>query len=296
MKNILILILITALPAVLCISLKDLNSFIPSPKFDPVADRPFLTNLITRVYGGNICNGFKIIEHIEKYPYEHQRIVGFRLLFDEILKNSDLYSVALMTLAWRVQMINDTKNIDLKFIRENLPKSVANFPWSHPVSFQNVEYKEFIYTPWIGETNQMKDKRNRFIYAGNEIKECKGPQCSYAMTPNRNSVLGFNLVNEQRTELIYAGGNDLAFDRQRRYVFGSNARYFTQYGGDLWMFEPIENSNAFRVYNLYYDEYMMFPEDKFKIDKERRPVFTWRSKGCDGGQCEFYIKAGVAYY
>lgn len=286
MKSLFLIIFLTA-PSVLC-SPTGLTSLLASPKFDPVNDRPFLADLITRAYGGNIRHGFKIIDLIESYPYDEQRIVGYRLLFDEMLENNDLYSVELMTLANRVQQLNEkfSTNADIKFISEKLPKSVLNFPWKKEFRIKNKMYNEFIYSPYDG---QIVDAQRRNIYSWKDVNNCNDDSCKWMLQQSKNKISGFHIINKLRNEMLFATNNFVSEAKSFRYVYGWREKIFRPYGGELWMFEPIDGSDAFKIYNMYYGEYMYSQKDRLDKDSDRRRVQTWRKGACDYASCEFLI-------
>lgn len=288
MKQMFLILFLTA-PAVLCgFNPTSLNTLLASPKFDHVTDRQFLTDLITRAYGGNIRHGFKIIDLIESYPSDDQRIGGYRILFDEMMKNNDLYSVELMTLAHRVQQLNEkyATNADIKFISAKLPKSVLNFPWKKDFRIKNKMFNEFIYSPYDG---QVVNEKSRNIYSWKDVNNCNEDSCKWKVQQSSNKISGFTIVNKLRNEMLYASTNKMIDSNDQRLVYCWREKDIRPNGGELWMIEPIQGSDAFRIYNMYYKEYMFSPKNRLNADSDRRKVLTWKRGGCFGDSCEFLI-------
>lgn len=288
MKVLYNLIIFAILPAYY-VSSSRLEDIMTTKAFDPVADREFLNQVIVRMYRGTVRNGFRVLEFIEKFPKPEQRITGYRLLFDEMVKHKDLYTPELMTLAWLVSVSFKEENLantDIIAIREGLPQSVLNFPWNITIRIKSKKYDNCMYTPYNA---YVKDADNRYAFFW--INPDDG-DCYFKIKPSTDDVTGIpglQLWSVKREEPLYAAGSDMLYDNLRRSVFFWRTGSFSKIGGDLWMFEPIENSTDFKIFNIFYKEYLYAAPEQFNFNIERRRAFTWRKSGCEGDHCEFKI-------
>lgn len=249
---------------------------------------------ISEVSRENIRNGLAALEAIEELTTEEQRISGYRLLFDDILSSGNLYSIQLMALAQSVFLsyqINPN-NEDLKYIREHLPQSVLNFPWKNVFRIRNKKNSEYFFSPH-NHTENFPNEFNRHVFSKVGENECSNNNvfCWFIIKKKEGSNAGVLLESPLYREFLYASDADMAHDKNRRSVYfwraGNN---FTQTGGDLWMFEPIQESEAFKIYNVHYEEYLVSPpQNNLKFSEHKRHVFTLRRPMCEGEQCEFFL-------
>lgn len=251
-----------------------------------VSQREFLQTLINTYKSvRNVGNILNIINSLDNN--KDDRIKNFRILFEQMQKNDDLYSIELMTLVNSIYLHNaaDLKNEDFKYIYDNLPSNVKSFPWGNTkIAIHNVRWPEQICV-YNGKDESLS---NHAVTRTNSKQSCVW---QIVQSGEQNSFSGFRLIQvAENSSVLYAGNNNELIDDERRHVFGDSVESFEKnyYGGDLWMFEPLRNGN-YRIYNIFYDEYLYALDTR----ESTRQILLWRPYGCDGSACEFKIQKNL---
>lgn len=250
-------------------------------------------DLILKTYKDSVKNAFKILKFIEMVNGADDEL--YLTLFELMKINNDLYSVELMMLMHRlyVRELMDLNNPHYKYIYDNLPDIVRDFPWGDSViTIRNERFTEKLCV----------DKENKIITPFSvfpAITKASSQNCYWKIKTGMNeNKFGFRLIdasNDEENEILYAGDYNDLLDFERRNVYVSSENEFNKkyYGGDLWMFEPMKNNN-FRIYNMFYDEYLYALDlGHFDPKKTNRQVLLWKPRGCDGSACEFQVSKKI---
>lgn len=245
-----------------------------------------IQDIICGAYQKSVINTWSILDWIEnKIENKNQKLIAYHALFVEMENNDDLYTKELMMLVYHlhIQSLLDPSESDhIKYISMRLPSIVRNFPWNSTIVLYNSDLF-CLDTSLSSVSNSKKYEMN----CGWKIHKA-----------NSSYSLGFRLNSYSNQDLfLYAGDNTELNDSERRKVMVSNEIEFLDnyYGGDLWMFEPLQNEK-WRIFNIYYREFMsLFQKDRFSLMLSKR-------YGCDNeyDPCEFDIdnsdKMNIPYY
>lgn len=248
--------------------------------------------LISSIYGNNISNAEKVIDFFDSLPDDDETIQGYRLLYDQMIKNNHLYSTLTTTIGYRaLKFIKERKseNENLLYIRDNLPESLKNFTNIYQIYIDNAKGDERLAT---GLTNFLFDEKRRLV-----VTNVAGRESPFSMSSDWiiNPVLngryfqiyidGFDIK-----QYLYADSNELSRDIYRRNVFLWKNSDSTPIDKARWMIEPINGSSSFKIKNVYWNEYL-FIDDGFVMTtrSEFRHVFTNRREGCDYDGCKWQI-------
>lgn len=268
------------------IDIKDVNNELTTENMSPSV----LQSSINKYYGGNVLNVHDILRTIKEQKSLSARSLAYRMLFEIMQENGDLYTKEMMLLAYQIMLLvkayplKTKNNVNLKYIEDNLPQSLKTFPWDKPFSIKNVHFSSFIATT---DNRSMILGENRLTFAS-EWRVMNPEHASWVIEPIP-SELGFRIKNVWSNEYLYAGTHKMADSRKTRntYLFGGDME--TLNGGDEWIFQPIEGHDRFRVHNMYYGEYLFVSLHRFILPLKRY-IFLWRPYGCSGPHCEFEIK------
>jgi hypothetical protein len=87
-------------------------------------------------------------------------------------------------------------------------------------------------------------------------------------------------------QYMYAAGDDLARDEDRRNIFVWKAGGFDSQGE--WKFSTKNDGETFLIKNTHFNEYLYAAADDLARDTERRNVFTWRPGSYE--ECDWKVE------
>lgn len=242
---------------------------------------------------------YEILKFIENFSIHEQKRHGYRILFDRMRFKNDTNTIEFMMLTYRVHLAKKRypKDEDLKYIQGHLANHILNFPWDNNIRIKNIKFQEYLSSPRDelirnGKTRDVTSTAFNDCYSYDDNDDAP---CLWKITPKSYETFGIRLLNPARGEILYASDGRKMFDSSKRNVYLDSETHFNlnHIGGDTWMFEPIDGTHLFRIYNLYYCEQLYFSGDYFNFDVDRRRMYTWRRSVCSGRACKFLIEKSL---
>nr|CAH7736422.1 unnamed protein product [Callosobruchus chinensis] len=170
-------------------------------------------------------------------------IINFILSLPDISNEAEAYAALLQAMRY----YNDLDSYELLMLAYRI-KEVMDKNGSRPLG---QHYKDKL----KALKNDLPSSVKRLLWSGHECK----------------------IRNYNRREYLYASGDGIAYDRERR-------RVFTWRPGDQvieckWKITPRDNGSSFLIQNTHYHyEYLYAASGRFAWDADRRNIFTWRMR------------------
>lgn len=242
---------------------------------------------ITSLYNGNPMKSVNVFSLLNSLSDLSDTIRGYRIFFDELKKNNQLYSTATTTIAYRLMndfLTTKNHNEDAIYLRNEIPESLKNFPWNSWMGITGSKLDMQLYVP-------LQDTHKFDIHRRNVLTCCtacnataKISYCKWKLVPADNGQHFYIQVGEINQYLV-GESDQFALNNESRRIFTKKER--EEQG--RWQIEAIPGTiDQFKIKNIYWNEYLYRAETPYQTFYAFH-TFLHRSGFCEFKDCNWRI-------
>lgn len=250
-------------------------------------DRTYLMEIIREILGQNMRNGEKVIQFLDLLPRMEETHLGYKYLYQDLIRYNATLSIPAMILSYRVLTIPNNLSLSptsantFAYIKNNIPYGVSIFPFNQlkPVGIMSTKYDEVFYA-----SNSTRDVKRRKTYLSYEYRRMHDDDEEGWSLLTENNGFTFKIKPNYYPGYLYAETKEYALDENRRSVFVGEKM---EPGLGEWQFEPV-GDGSFKIKNLFWNEYLK-AGDRLGVGKDLRMVITRIRGGCGDDACKWRL-------